>query len=386
MGGTFDPPHNAHIAMAKAAQEQFSLDKVIFMTGGNPPHKTSDTDARIRHHMVKLAIKSYDKFFPCDYEVKKQGYSYTADTLRFLKETMPEDEIYFIIGGDSFGAIFSWFQPEEILKRCVLLVYPRGGCPSENEVEKLNERYGADARLLKAGEYCVSSTDIRRMAEEGEEIKGLLPEPVYEYIRRNNLYKKNCQSMEDHLKSLLKPSRYTHSIGVASTAVTMAGLYHADPQKAYIAGLLHDCAKNLTPEETKQKCIDLEVETDDFEKANPALLHAKVGAEFIKTEFGINDEEISSAIRWHTVGRTGMSTLEKIVFTADMIEPERIFPEADFLRKCAYEDLDLGVLECVLATIGYNEKKKKPIHPNAYAIRDELMARGVVPLSRQERS
>ena len=203
---------------------------------------------------------------------------------------MPKDKIYFIIGGDSFEAIFSWFQPEEILKRCVLLVYPRMGYPSEREIEELNIKYNADARLLKAKKYSVSSTDIRRMAELGEDIKEFLPEPVYQYIRRNRLYTKHLESMEDHLKFLLKPSRYTHSIGVASTAVNMAGIFGADPRKAYIAGLLHDCAKNLTPEQTRQKCFDLEVEIDEFEKANPALIHAKLGAEYVKTEFGINED------------------------------------------------------------------------------------------------
>lgn len=361
--------------------EQYSLDKVVFMTGGNPPHKVTETDAGIRHHMIKLAIEKHIGFTACDYEIKKEGYSYTADTLRYLKENYPEDVFYFIIGGDSYNAIFSWYEPEEILKRCVVLVYPRMGYPSQQDVDVFNKKYNADTRILNAPEFKVSSTDIRLMAEKKEDFSEFVTKEVYEYIKRNSLYENTDETQEEHLKRLLKPQRYRHSLGVASEAVKLAGIYGADAKKAYVAGLLHDCAKNLTPEEVKIKCADLEVELDETEKAQPALIHAKIGAEFVKTEFGINDSEICSAIRWHTLGRPGMGKLEKIIFVADMTEPGREYPEADFLRRAAYKNLDSAVLECVLATIKINEEKGKSVHPNAYKIKEWLLNEGVKPIT-----
>ncbi len=377
MGGTFDPPHKAHIAMAKAAYKEFSLDKVVFMTGGNPPHKTTQTDARIRNHMIKLGISGYREFEICEYEINKESYSYTSDTLKYLNEKYSEDTFYFIIGGDSLGAIFSWHEPEEILKRCVILVYPREGYPTEDDVKNFNKEHRSDVRILHFPENKISSSDIREEIKKEKDVSKYVDSIVYEYIKRNNLYKERKETNEEHLKKLLKPSRYEHSLGVASVAVSMAEIYGADVKKAYIAGLLHDCAKNLSEEEIRIKCEDLEVELDEFELENPALIHAKLGAEFVKAEFGINDSQICDAIKYHTLSRPKMSKLEKIIFVADMIEPSRDYPEVCFLRKAAFENLDSAVLECVTATIEFNQKKGKPIHPVAYKTRDWLLLEGV---------
>lgn len=372
MGGTFDPPHKAHIQMARCAMTEYKLDKVMFMTGGNPPHKKTGTAASIRHHMVKLAIGENEKFFACDYEINKEGYSYTSDTLRFLNSSYPDDTFYFIIGGDSFEAFLSWHEPMDILSRCTILVYSRNGHPTDDEISAFNEKYKANVNLIHAEAVDISSTEIRNEISAGRDMSEYLDKNVWEYIKRNSLYVCRRESMEEHLKQILKPARYEHSIGVASTAVAMAGIYGADAKKAYIAGLLHDCAKNLTAEESAVKCEDLDVELDEYEKNQPQLIHAKIGAELVKSEFGVDDEEISSAIRWHTLGRSGMSVLEKIIYVADMIEPTRDFPGVEMLRKKAYVNLDSAVLACAEKTIEFNEKKGSRVHPNAYKIRDEL--------------
>lgn len=368
MGGTFDPPHKAHIKMARTAMAEFGLDRVMFMTGGNPPHKSTGIAATVRHHMVKLAIDGIDGFFSCDYEIKKNGYSYTSDTLTYLTNAYPDDEFYFIIGGDSFEAFFTWHEPMAILKMCNLLVYPRDAHPTQTELDAFNENYDSSARLIHTDEENISSTELRRMLETGENVSELLDERIYDYIKRNSLYVKQTEGMEERLEKMLEPKRYTHSLGVAATAVSMAGIFGADAKKAYIAGLLHDCAKNLSPEESKIKCEDLDVEADEYEKKNFPLIHAKIGAELVKTEFGIDDEEICSAIRWHTLGRKNMSMLEKIIYVADMTEPSRCFDGVDEIRKKAYENLDEAVRACAAATIKFNEKKGVEVHPNAYLL------------------
>lgn len=357
MGGTFDPIHNGHLKIAAAAKSEYHLDKVIFLTSGNPPHKRDKQvlDAKIRHIMVKRAILGIDGFESSDYEVNRTEYSYSVNTLRHFKELMPEDEIFFIIGGDSLRDFHKWYMPEEILKLCTLLVYDRtdGVCKSDFAKPIIGEKVE------------ISSTMIRKAVENNEDISGLVPDSVSEFIKMNNIYRKKL-SQKEQLKTLLNPERYTHSIGVMNTAVELAKIHGADVYKAEIAGLLHDNAKNL--DNIYRRAKDLEVELDEFEMKSPPLVHAKLGAETAKIEFYITDEEILDAIRWHTIGREGMSLLEKIIFVADLTEPGRTFPDAQPLRELSRKNLDLAVIECIKSTIAVNKKRGNPIHPNAYSV------------------
>ncbi len=375
MGGTFNPPHLAHIHIARRAMEELGLSKVIFMTGGNPPHKETDLNGKIRHHMTKLAIENEKDFEVWDYEIKKKEYSYTSDTLRYLNEKYPDYEIYFIIGGDSFDKLFSWHEPLEIIKRCKIVVYPRDGYPKKKDVDEFNLKYNKDVYLLNVEEEKMSSTDIRNLIENGEDATEYLDKNVYDYIKRNGIYKRHNNDYSEHLKTMLTKKRFEHSINVAKMAVKLAEHYGIDIKKAELAGLLHDCAKDMEKDELIRICIDLEAEVDEFELAHCPLLHAKAGAELIKTEFGVWDEEIASAIRWHTIGRVGMTELEKVIFIADMIEEGRCYPEVEYLREEAYTTLDNGMYQCILAIIRFNEAKKKDIHPNAYDIKNHYEKR-----------
>ena len=151
-------------------------------------------------------------------------------------------------------------------------------------------------------------------------------------------------------------------------AESLAKKHKEDKKKAYTAAILHDCAKNIDLETSLKKCEDYGVVLDENEIKNPLLIHAKLGEKIAEYEYGINDEDILNAIKWHTVGRKGMSTLEKIIFVADMVEKGRTFPGVENLRKLAHEDLNKAVKECILNTIKFNEAKNKEIHPNAYEV------------------
>lgn len=357
MGGTFDPIHNGHIKMADAAKKEYHLEKVIFLTSGNPPHKQNKKilDAKIRHIMVKRAISGMDGFEPCDWEVQRKEYSYTLNTLLYFKEVYPDAELFFIIGGDSLRDFDKWYKPEEIIRLATILVYDRSGGELKSDF----------AKIIHGEKMDISSTKIREMVANGESISHLVPKEVNDFIKRNNLYQKE-QDMEEKLRSILLPSRFAHSLGVRDTAVKMAEIFGADVKKAEITGLLHDNAKNV--ENLYERCADLEVELDEFELKIPGVVHAKLGAETAKCEFGITDPEIISAIRWHSIGRPDMPLLEKILFVADLAEPGRDFPELDLLRELAFSDIDKALYECVSRTVSVNEKRNLPIHPNAYKI------------------
>lgn len=357
LGGTFNPVHNGHIKIAHLAKQQYKLDKVIFLTSGNPPHKQNQQilDAKIRHIMVKRAISEIDGFCACDWEVNRGEYSYTEDALLHFKEVYPDANLHFIIGGDSLRDFDKWHNPEGILKLCTLLVYDRSGGTVNSDF----------AQPIAGDRIDISASKIREDIKNGISAEDRLPHEVWEFIKRNNIYK--CvPDFEEKLKTMLTPERFLHSLGVRDTAVRLAKLYGADEKKAEIAGLLHDNAKNM--DNIYERCRDLEVELDEFEMRNSRLVHAKLGAETAKCEFGISDSEIISAIRWHTVGKPDMSLLEKIIFVADLIEPQRKFPDVKKIREIAENSIDTAFLECVKGTVEVNKKRGFEVHPNAYKI------------------
>ncbi len=155
----------------------------------------------------------------------------------------------------------------------------------------------------------------------------------------------DIQQLRDSMKEVLSPSRYLHSIGVEEVARDMAVIFGYEEEKAGIAGILHDCAKYLSEVQLLEQCEIHHLEVREAERKCPFLLHGKVGAVFAKEKYGIFDEEILTSIEYHTTGRPGMTLLEKIIFTADYIEPyRRPVPNIEDIRKAAYSDIDRGVL------------------------------------------
>ena len=149
------------------------------------------------------------------------------------------------------------------------------------------------------------------------------------------------QKLRKQLENELKPDRFDHTLGVAYTAANLAFLYGADTEKALIAGYLHDCAKCMSHEEQIKICEKTGIEITEVERKNHSLLHAKVGMYLARTKYDVYDPEILGAIRWHTTGREDMTLLEKIVYIADFIEPNRKpLDNMAEIRKEAFTDID----------------------------------------------
>lgn len=178
------------------------------------------------------------------------------------------------------------------------------------------------------------------------------------------------KKIKKYLKKHLTKERYQHTLGVAYTATAMAMKYNPDTtnsdfiRKAELAGLLHDCAKNMDNGKKIRICDKNNISYTSLEAENTYLLHGKVGAYIAKSKFGIEDEDILNAIIWHTTGRPNMSNLEKIIFIADYIEPSRRpIPDLDYIRKLAFEDLDIAMKAILVSTIQYLQKSNKPFDP-----------------------
>ena len=179
--------------------------------------------------------------------------------------------------------------------------------------------------------------------------------------------------MDEKLRSVLTEQRYRHSIGVMETAVSLAKAWGVSVEKAELAGLLHDCAKDIPHEVQEQMLRNREIPLDRPTAASPQLWHAVLGAELIQEEYGITDPEIISAVRYHTTGRAEMSLLEKIIYVADCVEPNRTYDDREERLELAYTDLDKSFLGCINWSIKSVISRNRPAHPDSLAARNDVI-------------
>lgn len=383
MGGTFNPIHNGHLRMAQAAYEQYGLDEVWFMPSGNPPHKNKSdiVSGEHRERMVKSALDGIPYFSFSDMELRRQGTTYTSETLQEIHREHPRHEIYFILGSDSLADLDQWHEPEVILKHCTILSAPRGDMAAEDMAGMCREKgkkFGGKILPVRMEYVQISSENIRRRLAEGKSVLTICPEKTACYIRLHGLYgcptltlhatEKNRAEIINCLSATLRPKRYLHTLGVMETAAAL-GFCHLDGQadirRAELAGLLHDCAKYFTGDEMIGLCGKYDIELTETERANTALIHGKLGAFYARERYGVNDEEILSAIRYHTTGRPDMTTLEKIIYVADYIEPGRQMHSLPYglpeIRRECFRDLDKGLFMILSNVINYLQDSKNEI-------------------------
>lgn len=364
LGGSFDPIHKGHISMAVHAYEQYALDCIWLIPNGHAPHKNEDkmADAVHRLAMCELVAKKYDFIETCDIEIMSEEYSYTYLTMQKLTAMYPEYEFYFIMGADSLDYFDKWRHPEIISSLCKILVVNRDEFTVEDlndKIMRLNNLFCADVRIVHCPKVDVSSTEIRN----GKKLEELLPE-VNDYIINNHLYSFSLSGILDKLKNRLDSKRYRHTVGVMYTAASLAMAYSHSIEQSMLAGLLHDCAKCMSLEEMKDICKAHKFEISVYEEESRELLHSKVGAILAQEEYYISDTDILHAIKVHTTGEPGMSTLDKIIFIADYIEPGRDKAQnLAYIRKLAFEDLDTCMAQILYDTLSYLKTKSYPIDP-----------------------
>lgn len=179
------------------------------------------------------------------------------------------------------------------------------------------------------------------------------------------------------MKKILTKERYDHSLGVMYTAGSLAMAHGEDVDTAMTAGILHDCAKCYPDDELISMCKKLDVELTDVEKENHSLIHAKLGAVLARELYGVKSDEICEAIRWHTTGTCDMTLLDKIIYAADYIEPNRTgLPGLDGIRRICFRDLDRAIFLIMDSGISHLKGKAKVIDPTTEEAYDYF--RGVI--------
>lgn len=388
-GGTYNPPHLGHLTAARAVFDMLGLDRLLLIPAGMPPHKTMPSGsptADQRLEMTRLAAEQLglgQRVQTLDMELRREGKSYTADTLEILKQQYPEDELWLLMGTDMFLTLQAWHRPEKILSLAGIAAFGRTEADTEElfavQREYLSKTYpGARIFTLTIpGVVDISSTELREKLVKGTGEQYLSP-AVYGYILRHGLYNTGADLKNLTLPQLraaalsyLKNKRIPHVLGTEQEAVRLAERYGADVEKARVAALLHDCTKKLNMEEQLALCEQYGIELDALEQKALKLLHAKTGAEIARDVFGV-DDEIYRAIWWHTTGHANMTLLEKIIYLADYMEPTRDFPGVEDLRKACYEDLDKGLLLGLEMSIEEMTAMGNPVHHATVEARDAL--------------
>lgn len=370
LGGTFDPVHKAHIEIAKLSYEKLGLDKVIFIPNGIPPHKNkSSISKEDKLNMLNLAIKDYPYFSVDTFEIDKEGTSFLYLTLEYLNKKYPSADLYFIAGSDNLKTITTWKNPHIIFKLSNIVFVKRPKYKLDLKFANLlKEKYNGKISFIDFSGIDISSTTIREKFEKCEEVSEYLSYDVYSYIVKNSLYPFNLRKK---IEKMLDEKRFIHSKNVAKESYNLACHYGENYEKAYYAGLLHDCAKKLDYDaqiNIINKYNDYELMENEL--SYPKVIHALTGALIAKYEFGISDTDILNAIRYHTLGSVKMSTLDKIVYIADLISEDRIYKGVEILKDMAYNNIDKAILMSIENTLNYLDDKR--IQPDVLKLKEML--------------
>jgi nicotinate-nucleotide adenylyltransferase len=384
-GGTFDPIHAGHVSMISGALESGLIDKLWVIPSGYPPQKDAHlmTLAPYRYFMTRSAVRNIPSCEVLPLEIIRPQISYTVDTLRAIRDehiARPDDELFLIFGTDILFSIETWYHPEVLLQEARCMIAQRPGDVTEEilqQVRFLENKYHISIAFFPIKGVEISSSEIRSSRDDSK----LLP-AVRAFISKHNLYaadnplsylKENThrQLFEYGAKLFkeLSEKRMLHSMNVAMLSILYANRFGADPDEAAIAGLLHDCAKELPIPEQR----NLARQTHDEAMPDDPLLHAPAGVVYAKEQYGIKSDEILSAIHYHTTGRGGMSVLEKIIFLADKLEPARNYDDLTEIRALADIDLDAATVACLQAVQSCMIKKDTVFHPEAVKALDSLL-------------
>ncbi len=382
-GGIFNPPHCGHLQAAQQAVSLLGLQRLLLIPAFATPNKVLPADSptpQQRLEMLQLFAAENGLFTVSDMELQQQAVSYTCDTVAQLRQKYPHEELILLMGTDMFLRLHIWKNYQQIIQQAAIGVFYRGISDEKEaaaEQKKRLEQQGARVYLLENPVVDISSTQLRRMLVFGCADE-FLPQSIAGYIRQHGLYGtgKNYhnlseQGLEQVVCSLLKPNRVAHVLGCRDTAVALAKKWGADPVDAARAALLHDVTKALDAPLQLTLCNSYGKILDDFSQRYPKTLHALTGSLVAQQIFGEN-EAVVNAIASHTTGKADMNLLEKIIYVADYMEPNRSFPGVEQLRYLTTVDMDKALQYGLEMTVVYLKEQGAEVSPQSLQAQEFL--------------
>lgn len=357
-----------HIAMIKAAMKKLKPDKLVMMPAHIPPHKQAHNLApdSARLEMCRVAAKDIPGVSVSDYELKAGGKSYTVNTLEYYRSRHPNEQLCFLMGSDMLESFLGWYKADRILELASLACISRSredGLKIQNSAERIRSAGGRVA-IIEADPVYVSSTEARASFLAYGNSGGRVSKPVEKYILKNKLYnfdKTKYNKYTEFLSRRLSEKRFIHSLGVAGESVMLAYLNGCDIEKAYFAGLMHDCCKELPRGSQFELVKRSRYEVTQVELEAPKTHHAIAAEVYLRENFGVEDEDVLSAVRYHTVAKGGMSMLDKIVYMADLISADRDYSDVASIRAATRSNIDEGLLEALRFSIRDSVSKSRAI-------------------------
>ena len=375
-GGTFNPPHVGHIQAAKQAAVSLGLSRLLLIPDRIAPHKQLPENSptpQQRLEMLHIAVKDSPELEVSDMELRREGVSYTWETVADLKAQYPDAELVLLMGTDMFLSFDTWRHPERITEKASLGVFFRGDKGEATAVEAKKqemEAAGVTVYLVKNKITAISSTQLRRLLAFGC-ADVFLPDGVGEYICKNGLYDTAAdwkdlpmEQLEPIVIRLLNPNRVNHVLGCRDTAVDLARHWGANETDAARAGILHDITKALDGPLQLTLCDAYGKILSAFSQKYPKTLHALTGSLVAKRLFGENDAVVS-AIEHHTTGKADMNLLETIIYVADYMEPNRNFPGVEKLRELAYSDIRAALKLGLEMTLEHLKRQGSEVSPES---------------------
>ena len=341
-GGAFDPIHNGHINMAENAKK--ALDgEIILVPARISVWKENSAPVSDKIAMIELAIKDKKGFSIENYELENgKDITYSIDTIRFLKEKYPSDNLFLLIGTDQVNEFHRWKNADEIAKMVQIVFFKR-----PNYVVKQENVDKYRMKQIPGEEINVSSTKIRELKDFA------LPADVLFYIVEHDLYEGMVE-----LNRIESAHRLNHSKSVAKLAYEIAVSNHLEnPNRYFVAGLFHDIGKDIPIEKQRELTKKYFPEYADMQEF---AYHQFAGSILVQEMFEIKDEDIVNAIRYHSTGSDNMDLMAKIIYAADKIEPTRGFDSSHYISEMK-KDADNGFRIVLQANKDYLESKHKSV-------------------------
>jgi nicotinate-nucleotide adenylyltransferase len=391
LGGSFNPVHLGHLHLADTALSFLGYDRIILVPAFTSPFKpgAQDVSPPDRLDILAASIPGDPRIAIDDCEIRRGGVSYTIDTIADIKRRYnPAGKPGLIIGDDLERTFSQWRRAADIAAETdIIIAHRESGGPAA---------FPYPHRLLNNAVMEISSAAIRNHIQNGEPWRSLVPQGARFIIEDRRLYgyippmrAGNGQvsvsgtkvsyeliaRVEAEVRSLVSPSRFLHSRGAALMAYDLCVHFGLDPDRGYLAGVAHDMAKSLPEGEMKRLARQEDKVFFKLEQKKPSLLHGRAGAVLLRQKFGIEDEDILEAVRYHTTGEPGMGPLARAVYIADKIENSRRDVSGELRDFSCFADLDSLFTAVLEETVAFLRSKQADLTEGTLALLDSIHKR-----------